>query len=391
MTKTLEHFVATEDYREGKARLTLPIQHGIRLAFYNPKMSLNRDLAMLFTRSHFQSSRAIRLADPMTGSGVRAARYVLECPNLDSVIAADSDSQSLLVARQTIRLNGLEGRITLVESDANRLLLDHSGDRFDLIDLDPFGSPSPFFECALRATVDQGVIAATATDMAPLTGARKLACLRKYGITPVRTEFEKEMAVRILSGNLALTAGKLELGIEIVFSHASDHYVRIYAGIRKGKAQANRSTALLGYVEYCPKCLMRTSKKSLGDIRNSCDNCGTRTEIGGPLWLGRLWDSFTVRDMVDQTPSLVSSRLSEVQNVLSSINEEQNASAFHYRTDSISKAFSTKPPALSRLLAELRESGYQASRTHFHPVGFRTNARIDELRSVLGALEIESK
>jgi len=357
------------------------------LAFYNPKMSLNRDLAMLFARSHFQPSRGVRLADPMTGSGIRATRYLLECPNIASAIAADNDWKSLLVARNTVALNGLDDRITLVESDANKLLLDHSGDRFDLIDLDPFGSPSPFFECALRATLDKGVIAATATDMAPLTGARHAACLRKYGITPVRTEFEKEMAVRILSGNLVISAGKLELGIEIVFSHATDHYVRIYAEVSKGKAQANRSAASLGYVEYCPKCLMRVSRRSLSDIQNSCDNCGTRTEVGGPLWLGRLWDEFTVRQMIDQTPALVSSRLSVVQNILSTIAEEQNTPEFYYRTDSISKALFMKPPALPRVLARLRESGYRASRTHFHPVGFRTDARIGELRSVLRAFE----
>lgn len=378
----------TSEVTEGRASLVPPPQTtaGKTGVFYNPKMSLNRDLAVLFASSYFPISRHLRVCDPMTGSGIRALRYVLESSNVMSVVAADKDPEVVEVAQRNIRLNRLEHKISVFESDANLFLLNHLEERFDLVDLDPFGSPAPFFESSLRATIDGGVIAATATDMGPLTGARASACFRKYAITPVRTEFEKEMAVRILASCLAIIAGRLELGINIVFSHASDHYARVYASIMKGKASANQSARSLGFLEYCPKCLGRNSRKTLELIRTTCEDCGTETKIGGPIWLGLLWDAGTVQRMVELTATLASSRLSEIQTILARIHEESKAPAFYYRTDRVSQKLGMKPPSMKGVLATLREAGFEATRTHFHPNGFRTDASNLELALILGSL-----
>jgi tRNA (guanine26-N2/guanine27-N2)-dimethyltransferase len=377
----------TKEFVEGRARLFLPAQierwPGV---FYNPKMNLNRDIAILFASSHFPSSRQLRVCDPMTASSVRAVRYALETPNVLSVLAADNDPQTVEVARAIVRLNGLVERIRIVESDANLLLSNHIKDRFDLIDLDPFGSPAPFFENALRATLDGGVIAATATDMGPLTGARASACVRKYGVRPIRSEFEKEMAVRILAACMCVIAGRLELGIGIVFSHASDHYARIYAKVTKGTNPANLSTRSLGFVEYCPECLRRTSHGRLEAIATSCEDCGGKTRIGGPVWLGPLWDADTTHAMIEHTPKLQSSRLSEIQNILTCAAQEKSASAFHYRTDAFSKRLGLKPPALGEVLNALREEDFEATGTHFSPYGFRTSAPCQKIASIFQTL-----
>jgi tRNA (guanine26-N2/guanine27-N2)-dimethyltransferase len=376
------HASTAREVYEGKATLLLP-QEGTGTVFYNPRMSLNRDLAVLFVSSYFPGWRKLSICDAMTGSGVRAARYALECLNIMNVVAADRESETVETARKTIRLNGLDGKISPITSDANVLLLNHLDARFDLVDLDPFGSPAPFFESALRAVVDGGILAATATDMGPLTGARLGACIRKYGVRPVRAEFEKEVAVRVLASCLATIAGRLELGIRIVFAHASDHYARIYAIILKGKKAANESMSMLGFLEYCPSCLTRTPTNSLESVRTSCGSCVARTKIGGPIWLGPLWDGPTVQTMIQRTPALLSSRLTEIQNILSCIEEEWNAPAYHFRTDVIAQKFGIKPPSIGKVLAVLRGNGYVATRTHFHPNGFRTNAPTKEIASLL--------
>lgn len=164
---------------EGKVTVVLPAKRLTRRTgvFYNQRMDLNRDLAILFASSHFPTWMRIRVCDPMTGSGVRAARYVLESSNVASVLAADKDPDTVEAARRTIQLNGVDAKVSVLERDANLLLTEHSENRFDLVDLDPFGSPAPFFESALRATNDGGVVAATATDMGPLTGARAASML----------------------------------------------------------------------------------------------------------------------------------------------------------------------------------------------------------------------
>ncbi|HYW00343.1 MAG TPA: hypothetical protein VE862_02675, partial [Candidatus Acidoferrum sp.] len=134
---------------EGKARLLLADELGTQAVFYNPRMNLNRDVAMLFARSHFAVWRHLRICDPMTASAVRAVRYVVEAPNVKSVIAADADPRSVQCASRMIELNDVGDKVSVVQEEANVLLISHMVDRFDLIDLDPYGSPAPFFENAL--------------------------------------------------------------------------------------------------------------------------------------------------------------------------------------------------------------------------------------------------
>jgi tRNA (guanine26-N2/guanine27-N2)-dimethyltransferase len=359
---------------EGRARVQFPAALG--KVFYNPRMSINRDIAVLFARSHFSTARQLRVCDPMTGSGVRVARYLLETTNIAHGVAADNDPDAAKLAEQTIRLNGLKDRVIVVGNDAHTLLSDHAKDRFDIIDLDPFGSPAPFFECALRATAAGGVIAATATDMGPLSGARPTACLRKYGVSAVRTEFEKEIAVRALASCLLASASRVELGIDIAFSHTTDHYARLYAVVNKGRKAANQSLANLGYISYCPNCLSRNGTSSISLVQTLCVSCGAPTRIGGPFWFGPLWDRRTVESMIRRTPALASSRLSEVQKLLGLIQDEIDSPRFYYTTDSIASVYGVKPPSVASLIELLREDGHEATRTHFNPTGFRTNASL---------------
>ncbi len=360
----------TGEFTEGRLKLHFDSNNEV---FYNPKMALNRDIGVLFVRSYFRE-KSIRICDPMTASGVRAIRYASECSNVKTVIASDTDTASIDYANCMIRLNHVNDRISVTQADAVKLLQNHTETPFDLVDLDPFGSPSPFFESALRSTADNGVLAATATDMAPLTGTRPLACFRKYGIVATRTEFEKEIAVRVLAASLSITAGRLQLGIKIVFTHASDHYARIYAQINKGRSAANGTMKTLGFLSYCRRCLRRVAHESLEEHEVNCENCGSRMRVMGPLWGGKLWDVELLAQMTKNTATITSSRLSELQTLLDRIAGEVDAPPFYYKVDKIAHNLRTNPPRVKKIVSELRTLGYVATLTHFHPNAFRTNA-----------------
>ncbi len=353
--------------------------------FYNPKMSLNRDLAILFAKSHFSPWKKLRVCDMMTASGVRAVRYALECRNALKVVAADILPAAVEFARDNVRFNGLEGKITILESDADNLLQNVGQERFDIVDLDPFGSPAPFFESALRATVDQGVLAATATDMGPLSGARRAACRRKYGVEPVSTEFEKEFAVRALVASLAQAACKLGLGVSIAFSQTTDHYARVCAQVSKGNTAANSTIKMIGYLEYCKRCLNRRLKNALNRVDTKCAMCGARVCIAGPLWTDHLWQKETIVRMVNNTPTLESSQTTRIQQILLLIQEELDGPPLYYRTDALASALRIKPPGIQHLLSSLREIGFTATRTHFSTNGIRTDASIAQLANALNA------
>jgi len=334
---------------------------------------MNRDIGVLLVKSYFRGS-GIRICDPMTASGVRAIRYASECPNVESVSASDVDPTSVNFANHMIELNNLTERITVSEADATSLMQSNTEARFDLVDLDPFGSPSPFFESALRCTAEDGILAATATDMAPLTGSRPAACFRKYGIVATRTEFEKETAIRVLAACLSLASGRLELGVKVVFSHASDHYARLYVQVNKGRPAANNSMKNLGFLEYCSQCLRRTTRRLFEEHESTCSNCGSKIRVIGPLWIEKLWDPQLVGRMISNAATITSSRLSDVQNLLDHISGEADAPPFYHRVDRIAHNLRTNPPPVRNLVTALRSLGYIGTLTHFHSNAFRTNA-----------------
>ena len=59
-----------------------------------------------------------------------------------------------------------------------------SENRFDYIDIDPFGSPVGFVDSAMRSIKNGGVVACTATDTAALCGVYPRVCQRRYGAIP---------------------------------------------------------------------------------------------------------------------------------------------------------------------------------------------------------------
>ena len=65
--------------------------------------------------------------------------------------------------------------------------------RFDVIDLDPYGSPAEFLDGAVQSVSDGGMLAVTCTDMAVLCGNHSEACYAKYGSMSLKGKFCHEM------------------------------------------------------------------------------------------------------------------------------------------------------------------------------------------------------
>jgi tRNA (guanine26-N2/guanine27-N2)-dimethyltransferase len=130
----------------------------------------------------------------------------------------------------------------------------------------------------------------------------------------------------------------------------------------------------VGFVEYCPTCLRRDSRERLADLHAECEDCGVRKKIGGPIWLGMLWDSACVKRMASFAGGVSSSRISNLQKLMDNIEQECVAPSFYNRVDQIARSLVTNPPKIGSLMGALRDEGYLATLTHFHSNGFRTDA-----------------
>jgi len=385
----------TKEVAEGKARILVPklnvesgepIQHLRSEApvFYNPVMKTNRDTAVLFLSAiQSKQERELELCEPMCGSGVRGVRFLVELDSISNVVMGDLNPTAINLASQNARLNNVEERASLRLLDANLLLSLHSypGGRFDYVDIDPYGSPSPFLNNGVLSIRNHGYIALTATDMAPLCGVNKRACIRKYGGRSIQSEFCHEVAIRLLTGALIRTAAIHETSAHPLFSFYSDHYIRLYARLDKGAKITDQKISEMGYIKYCKRCLYRES--SYDNKREKCPNCDEHYDIAGPLWLGELAEKGFMELMLQAISNKKYLENTNSENLLRMVSREIGYPVGFYDIDKICSLIGSKSISTSEAIGRINDEGYRVTLTHFDNRSIKTDANIFELREVL--------
>lgn len=345
--------------------------------FYNPVMKLNRDIAVLAVQAYQKAAgRELLVAEPLAGCGVRGIRFALEIDGVRHVYLNDINPVAFKMAAYNVEINGLADRVSIFNEDASLFMSRYAAPhkRFDCIDVDPFGSPVPFLDSAVRALRDGGLLALTATDMAPLCGVHPKAAFRKYGGLPLRTEYCHEIAVRLLIGVLAKTAAKHEIGIKVLFSHKTAHYVRAYVSLIHGAKRAEESLGEMGYILHCFSCFYREAVRGTSPfLSEKCPECGDALKAAGPLWLGKLSD----RDFCEQMERAATSRAGldgHVRKILALVKGEIDAPATYFVVDKITDKLSLPSPPLGRVIEGLSREGFEVWLTHFNTRGIKTNA-----------------
>ncbi len=391
----------TEVVREGKTSVVVPrleayVEEAWEYApskapvFYNPIMELNRDVAVLALQTYQRIvGEEISVCEPLAGCGVRGIRFAIEVDGIRKVVVNDINPQAAKLAKLNAKRNKLAERVSVINEDANLLLSRYAAPRkrFDFIDIDPFGSPAPYLDSAVRALRDGGLLALTATDMAPLSGVHPKACVRKYGGKPLRTGYCHELAVRLLVGCLATTAAKHEIGVEVVFIHSTDHYIRAYAVVHHGARQADNSLRKMGYVLHCFTCFHREASKGiLSPWKRECVECGSKLNIAGPLWLGKIFDAEFSRLMKEEVTERDLRQKKRVFKLLSLTKMEAEAPITYYAMDKICDKLNLRIPPLTKTMDELRGAGFQAVPTHFNSRGIRTDASAKTVKEIIARL-----
>jgi tRNA (guanine26-N2/guanine27-N2)-dimethyltransferase len=399
-----ENGFPTEIIREGKIQIVAPklSAYGVipsdyapsrAPVFYNPIMELNRDLTVLAFQAYQRvANREVTICEPLTGTGIRGIRFAAEIQGVKTVVSVDINMRSAKLATQNVELNGLQEKVSVKHKDANRLLAEHSSPkkRFDIVDIDPFGTPVPHLDAAVQALRNKGLLATTATDMAPLCGVHPKACIRKYGGRPMRTEYCQELAVRLLTGAVASTAARHEIGTRVMFSHCSNHYIRVYTQIDYGAQKADESLRQLGYVLHCFKCLHRETARNPFKASKVCPECGNQMDHAGPLWLDAIADRQFTELMLVENGARAFRSSAKITKLLTLIRDEAQAPITYHVLDRLSQKLKLPAPATAAFLQALREGGFQAVLTHFNPRGIRTEAPAMSLHRILRAITSKS-
>jgi tRNA (guanine26-N2/guanine27-N2)-dimethyltransferase len=334
-------------------------------AFYNPKMKLNRDICVAVARALEISD----YLDALSASGIRGLRVAKEA-GVENVVLNDVSPKAYETILRNISRMGTKN-CQAVCSNANVLMHQR---HFQAVDLDPFGSPSPFLSSASRSASSYLFI--TATDTAPLCGAHLKSGVRKYMAVPINTDYHPEMGARILLGMAARELARLDKAMEPVLTHATDHYIRTYLRVSKGAHLADKCLENMGYIEHCPVCSSFICIKDPRPV-GSCHSCGCKTVLAGPLWLGLIQEA----ELIRQAAATLEGR---AEKLLETCASEVNV-PLYYDHHSICERLNITPAKIDRVVDILRASGWQASRTHFSGIGIKTDAGIVEVENAAKA------
>jgi tRNA (guanine26-N2/guanine27-N2)-dimethyltransferase len=389
----------TEIIEEGEVKIVVPKLRAFIKApsdyapskapvFYNPVMELNRDVAVLALQTYRKMvDREISVCEPLSGCGIRGIRFAAEVKGVKNVLINDINRKAFQLASCNVQINGLEQRVTVKNEDANCLLGCYGAPRkrFDAIDVDPFGSPVPYLDSALRALRNSGLLALTATDLASLCGVYPKACVRKYGGKPLRTEYCHELAVRLLAGCLATTAAKYDIATNVVFSHSTAHYIRVYAIMKYGARKTDEGMKSRGYVLHCFNCLHRETAEDLISVERSrkCSECGSKMSVAGPLWLGRIFDKKFCESMELEAKQNMFRLGEKTRKILALAKNEAEAPLTYYVVDKLCGALGSPVPPIKKVVEALNKHGFCSCLTHFHSMGIRTTASVTQMKGVL--------
>jgi tRNA (guanine26-N2/guanine27-N2)-dimethyltransferase len=249
---------------------------------------------------------------------------------------------------------------------------------FDVIDIDPFGSPAPMIHDALKMGIDGTVMMVTATDTATLCGAEGSACLRIYASRPIHNELCHEAGVRILLNFIAREAAQFNFGIEPLLCIADMHYMRVFVRLHRGAEEAVKSVGSSGFGAYCSNCHNFSFQKGVNvSINGTCDNCGKKMQVFGPLWLGNLFQKPLLAKML----KLGKRYPPEGLKLIEKINGELDT-PFFYSIPKITSYLKLSSVPMDLVLTSLRKR-HDVSRTHFDKDAIKTTATT---KQVIGAV-----
>lgn len=346
-------------------------------AFFNPAAKLNRNLSVFAYRAFAQSLSSKTFADSFTGIGARALRVAVEAPEIEQVYGNDINAIAIETANEAARINAVNDKCHFSIDEVCKFLLhgDGEGQRFGIVDLDPFGTPARHIDCVLRAVVHGGLVSITATDTAVLCGIYPEVCMRRYYGRPLNNSYGNETAIRLLLSLLALTASRLELSIRPVFVHATMHYMRVYASVLVSSSEANDVYRSIGYVMHCFQCGHRFKAEEYSVAK--CELCGSVMRTGGQLWTGPFHNKEFVKKMLGYDADR------QCRKVLDAATEEASDIPYYFRADEISAKLRTNPHSVQKIIEKLQSTGFTASKSALNTSAFKTDARIDQILDVL--------
>ncbi|XP_054923702.2 tRNA (guanine(26)-N(2))-dimethyltransferase isoform X2 [Dermacentor andersoni] len=407
---------------EGKAEVFFPSSHDV---FYNPVQEFNRDMSIAVIQEFIATRREelanektaqnvdpqaykVTILEALAASGLRSIRYALEISGVGKILANDYSTQAVESMRANIEHNKV-GHIVVPNRDEAALLMHmHKTNRFDIIDLDPYGSPAPFLDAAVQAVQDKGLLLVTCTDMAILCGNSSETCRAKYGAVSLKTKCCHEMALRIVLQSIESHANRYGRYTVPLLAISVDFYVRVFVRVYTGPAIVKRSTSKLGLVYQCSGCetfslqqLGRCTERENRSFKFSpavgppvgltCSHCGHKHHIGGPVWINPLHNLNFVQQLIRRvtaSPELygTSKRMLGILHMLA----EELEVPLYFLLDRLASTLRVSTPSMLHFRSALLNAGHRVSLSHACKNSIKTDAPMDFVWDIIRTWKLQN-
>lgn len=384
------------------------------------------------------SKPSFKILDALSASGLRALRYAREIPFVTSVTANDLSISAAESIKQNVDYNGVQDKISVTNEDALALMYrtiaddlssprDRTGrpkksKKFDVIDLDPYGTAAPFFDAAIQSVRDDGgLLCITCTDSAVWAGhsySEKSYAL--YGGTPIHGMHSHEAGLRLILNAIATSGAKYGLAIEPLLSLSIDFYTKVFVRVNKSPQAVKFLGAKTMLVYSCDsgcgawetQYLMRSratpNKKGSGAFYKHiaaagptadrlCQHCGFKMHINGPMYGGHIQSRDFIEKLLKQIPkasSEVYGTLPRLEGMLQNALEEiipgpeetkpvdpRDAEyakidpfPFYVIPGKLGSVVSCMTPGDDMFKGAVKHLGYTAGRSHCRPGSIKTDA-----------------
>ncbi|KAG6016658.1 hypothetical protein E4U54_000799 [Claviceps lovelessii] len=380
---------------------------------------------------------AFKILDGLSASGLRALRYALEIPFVTSVTANDLSPSATESIKQNAQHNGVTDKLKATNDDALALMYraiaaglsrrDKRGNpskahKFDVIDLDPYGTAAPFFDAAVQAVRDDGgLLVITCTDSAVWAGhsyCEKTFAL--YGGVPVKGMHSHEVALRLILSAVATSGARYGLTIEPILSLSIDFYTKLFIKVTRSPSAVKFLGAKTMLVYSCDagcgawetqpilKSRPFPNKKGNGSFYKHtmaqgpsadrfCQHCGFKMHVTGPMYGGRIHSQDFIHRLIDEIPKSspdVYKTLPRLEGMLRTALEEyipgpelpsdvdpKDAQAavvdhtpFFFIPGKAASILSCATPTDDMFRGALMHLGYQVGRSHCRPGSIKTDA-----------------
>ncbi|KAL6622966.1 hypothetical protein ACP70R_032845 [Stipagrostis hirtigluma subsp. patula] len=385
--------------REGQAEIFADDSNSV---FYNKAQVNNRDLSIAVLRSFISKRRedhaiqprkggpegsamserakykAPKVLEALAASGLRAIRYALEVDGIGEVIAVDNNEVAIEACKKNIHHNGslASSKVAPHLADARVYMLTHPKE-FDVVDLDPYGSPAAFLDSAVQCVADGGILMCSATDMAVLAGGNAEVCFSKYGSYPLRGKHCHEMALRILLACIectwistsASTVKSSPLKLSHVYQCVGCNSFHLQ-NIGRINSKDKRNVALPNFCPTVPK---------------DCPECGHKFVMGGPIWSDPIHDKEWVASILSNIHAMSDAypAYAKISAILTSVSDELPDAPLFVSLHNLCATLKCTNPTMVMLHSAITNAGYQISGSHVDPLALKTDAPMSVIWDIM--------